>query len=93
MGWISDLDKVLVHKATVFRCKGGGWARIAAGMVAGGKEGVNGTAADGYFERYMLLFIFFPRFGLSHPPTFSEFLPDVGATLSSARGVETSRGI
>jgi hypothetical protein len=83
----------MVHKATVFRRKGGDWARIAVGMVAGGKEGANGTAADGSFERYMLLFIFLPRFGLSHPPTFPEFLPDVRATLSSVQGMETSGGI
>jgi hypothetical protein len=51
-GWMSDLDKVLVHKATVFRRKGGGWAKIAAGMVGGGKEEANGAAADGSFERY-----------------------------------------
>jgi hypothetical protein len=50
-GWMSDLDKVLVHKATVFHRKGGGCARIAAGMV-GGKEEANGAAADSSFERY-----------------------------------------
>ncbi|KAJ7847111.1 hypothetical protein B0H14DRAFT_3138592 [Mycena olivaceomarginata] len=36
----------------LFRRKGGGWARIAAGMVGGGKEEANGAAADGSFERY-----------------------------------------
>jgi hypothetical protein len=49
---MSDLHKVLLHNTTVFRRKGGGWARIAAGMVGGGKEEANGAAADSSFERY-----------------------------------------
>jgi hypothetical protein len=31
---------------------------------------------------HLLLFIFFPRFGLSHPPTFTELLPDSTYSVS-----------
>ncbi|KAJ7331055.1 hypothetical protein DFH08DRAFT_815139 [Mycena albidolilacea] len=41
-----------LQKATVLHCKRGGWAKIAAGMVGGGKEEENGSAADGSVERY-----------------------------------------
>jgi hypothetical protein len=41
--WMSGASS---HKATVLHCKRGGWARIAAGMVGGGKEGDNGSATD-----------------------------------------------
>jgi hypothetical protein len=49
---MSKLHKVMVHKTTVFHRKGGGWARIAGGMVGGGKGEANGATADGSFERY-----------------------------------------
>ncbi|KAJ7796433.1 hypothetical protein B0H14DRAFT_2619968 [Mycena olivaceomarginata] len=41
-----------LHKATVLHYKRGGWARIAAGMVGGGREEENGSAADASVERY-----------------------------------------
>jgi hypothetical protein len=47
--WMSGAS---LHKATVLHRKRGGWARIAAGMVGGGKEEKNGSATEGSVERY-----------------------------------------
>src|SRR4051794_15834385 len=47
--WMSGAS---LHKATVPHRKRVGWATIAAGMVGGGKEEENGSAADGPVERY-----------------------------------------